>query len=223
MENNRYREEEKELEEQNKEQDNQTPSNEEEIDNDNNPSNENELDEAMNENNELEEELKKDSKAIKKLKKKNHHLEEENKKLNDEIAHLNDQLLRNRAELENFKRRTNEERIRERKYAMQDFFSELISVIDTFDKVVSAKTDDEKLKKYLVGFVMINNNIKQILESYGVKKIECLNQEFDPAFHQAIEVVEVENVSPNQVVEVIADGYLYKDSVLRPAMVKVSK
>ena len=143
--------------------------------------------------------------------------------MTDEILYLKDQLLRNQAELENFKRRTNEERIRERKYAMQDFFTELITVIDTFDKVVSAKTDDEKLKKYLVGFVMINNNMKQILENYGVKKIECLNQEFDPTFHQAIEVVEVENTSPNIVVEVIADGYLYKDRVLRPAMVKVSK
>lgn len=213
MENNRYREEEKE-------QENQT----EITENDTSEESMTELDElVMEENEELSEELKKDSKLIKKLKKKAHHLEEENQKLSDQITYLKDQLLRNQAELENFKRRTNEERIRERKYAMQDFFSEIINVIDTFDKVVSAKTDDEKLKKYLVGFVMINNNIKQILESYGVKKIECLNKEFDPAFHQAIEVVEIENSKPNMVVEIIADGYLYKDRVLRPAMVKVSK
>lgn len=217
MENNRYREEEKELEQQEEQKEDESNETLEAT------KEESEIDELVEESEELEEELKKDSKLIKKLKKKNHHLEDENKKLNDEIAHLNDQLLRNRAELENFKRRMNEERIRERKYAMQDFFTELIGVIDTFDKVVSAKTDDEKLKKYLVGFVMINNNIKQILESYGVKKIECLNQEFDPTFHQAIEVVEVENTPSNQVVEVIADGYLYKDRVLRPAMVKVSK
>lgn len=218
MENNRYREEEKE-----QEQEAQTEVNdsaEEEVkENDETES----VEELFEENEELSEELKKDSKTIKKLKKKNHHLEEDNQKLNDQITYLKDQLLRNQAELENFKRRTNEERIRERKYAMQDFFSEIINVIDTFDKVVSAKTDDEKLKKYLVGFVMINNNMKQILESYGVKKIECLNKEFDPAFHQAIEVVEVEESKSNMVVEVIAEGYLYKDRVLRPAMVKVSK
>lgn len=217
MENNRYREEEKELE---KQEETKVDESEKvtEI-----QSEKSEIDELVEDSEELEEELKKDAKYIKKLKKKNHHLEDENKKMADEILYLKDQLLRNQAELENFKRRTNEERIRERKYAMQDFFTELITVIDTFDKVVSAKTDDEKLKKYLVGFVMINNNMKQILENYGVKKIECLNQEFDPTFHQAIEVVEVENTSPNIVVEVIADGYLYKDRVLRPAMVKVSK
>lgn len=217
MENNRYREEEKELEQQEEKEEDKSeekvPAQEETL----------EIDELLETSEELEEELKKDSKYIKKLKKRNHHLEDENKKMSDEILYLKDQLLRNQAELENFKRRTNEERIRERKYAMQDFFTELISVIDTFDKVVSAKTDDEKLKKYLVGFVMINNNMKQILENYGVKKIECLNQTFDPAFHQAVEVVEVENTSPNIVVEVIADGYVYKDRVLRPAMVKVSK
>lgn len=217
MENNRYREEEKELE---KQEETKVDESEKVTEM---QSEKSEIDELVEDSEELEEELKKDAKYIKKLKKKNHHLEDENKKMTDEILYLKDQLLRNQAELENFKRRTNEERIRERKYAMQDFFTELITVIDTFDKVVSAKTDDEKLKKYLVGFVMINNNMKQILENYGVKKIECLNQEFDPTFHQAIEVVEVENTSPNIVVEVIADGYLYKDRVLRPAMVKVSK
>lgn len=213
MENNRYREEEKEQEAQAEANDNNTKEFFEESD----------VTESAEELFEENDESTKDSKTIKKLKKKNHQLEEENQKLNDQITYLKDQLLRNQAELENFKRRTNEERIRERKYAMQDFFSEIINVIDTFDKVVSAKTNDEKLKKYLVGFVMINNNMKQILESYGVKKIECLDKEFDSAFHQAIEVVEVENSKPNMVVEVIADGYLYKDRVLRPAMVKVSK
>lgn len=217
MENNRYREEEKEQETQT--EINENNKNEEMEKNVESES----VEESFDEKEEVIEELKNDSKTIKKLKKKNHNLEEDNKKLNDQISYLKDQLLRNQAELENFKRRTNEERIRERKYAMQDFFSEIINVIDTFDKVVSAKTDDEKLKKYLVGFVMINNNMKQILESYGVKKVECLNKEFDPAFHQAIEVVEVEDSKPNMVVEVIAEGYLYKDRVLRPAMVKVSK
>ena len=208
QENNRYREEEKELEEKN------------EVENENLEKPEVEEDEVETEKDEIDQELKKDSKQIKKLKKRNNQLEKE---LTDQVAFLKDQLLRNQAELENFKRRTNEERIRERKYAMQDFFSEIISVIDTFDRVVSAKTDDEKLKKYLTGFVMINNNIKQIMENYGVKKIDCLNKPFDPAYHQAIEVVEVEGVEPNIVVEVIAEGYLYKDRVLRPSMVKVSK
>ena len=67
---------------------------------------------------------------------------EEYHALVEEVASLKDDLLRNRAELENFKRRNNEERIRERKYALQDFLMELIDVKDIYDKAVKVKTDD---------------------------------------------------------------------------------
>ena len=140
-----------------------------------------------------------------------------------EVANLKDDLLRNRADLENFKRRNNEERIRERKYALQDFLMELIDVIDIYDKAVSVKTDDEKLNKFLSGFIMINNRLKQILEHYEVKQIDALNKPFDPSFHSAIEAIKVDGVEPNTVVEVIITGYTYKDRVLRPSMVKVSE
>lgn len=137
MENNRYREEEKELEK-------ETIS-EKDVD-----SKEQVLvEELEKELEETEEELKNDIKFNKKLKKKIKHLEDENAKLTEELNQAKDQLLRNRADLENFKRRTAEERIKERKYAMQDFFSEIIDVIDVFDKAVNVNTDDEKLKKYL--------------------------------------------------------------------------
>jgi molecular chaperone GrpE len=140
-----------------------------------------------------------------------------------EVANLKDDLLRNRADLENFKRRNNEERIRERKYALQDFLMELIDVIDIYDKAVSVKTEDEKLNKFLSGFIMINNRLKQILEHYEVRQIDALNKPFDPSFHSAIETVKVDGVEPNTVVEVVITGYTYKDRVLRPSMVKVSE
>ena len=217
MENNRYREEEKELQE-------QSANDTEILDETKKTVEESENVEPLEEqDDEADNESKKDSKASKKLKKKIKSLEDDNLNLNEQIKLLNDQLLRNRAELENFKRRTNEERIKERKYAYQDFFSEIIDVIDVFDKAVSVKTDDEKFNKYLSGFVMINSRLKQTLESYGVTKIESLNKPFDPAFHQALDVVEVEGVEPNIIVEVVMEGYLYKDRVLRPSMVKVSK
>lgn len=211
METGRYREEEKELENEGSE-----ASNEENEDVDVDTEKDIEIEE-------LESEVKKESKQLKKLKKKNQNLELEIETLNETIKTLKDQLLRNQAELENFKRRTNEERIKERKYAMQDYFMEVIDILDVFDQAVNVKTDDEKLNKYLSGFVMINNRFKQILESYGVKKIECLHQTFDPAFHQAMEVVEVDGVESNIIVEVVMSGYTYKDRVLRPSMVKVSK
>lgn len=148
---------------------------------------------------------------------------EEYHQLVEEVAKLKDDLLRNRADLENFKKRNNEERIRERKYALQDFLLDLIDVIDIYDKAVNIKTDDEKLNKFLSGFVMINNMLKQKLASYEVKQIDALNKEFDPSFHSAIETVEKEGVEPNIVVEVVMTGYTYKDRVLRPSMVRVSK
>lgn len=148
---------------------------------------------------------------------------EEYHQLVEEVAKLKDDLLRNRADLENFKKRNNEERIRERKYALQDFLLDLIDVIDIYDKAVNIKTDDEKLNKFLSGFVMINNMLKQKLANYEVKQIDALNKEFDPSFHSAIETIEKEGVEPNIVVEVVMTGYTYKDRVLRPSMVRVSK
>ena len=140
-----------------------------------------------------------------------------------EVEKLNDDLLRNRAELENFKRRTNEERIKERKYALQSFLTDLIGIIDIYDKAVNIQTEDEKLKKFLNGFVMINKNLKQVLERYEVKAIDALNKPFDPAYHNAMETVKIEGVEPDIVVEVVITGYMYKDRVLRPSMVKVSE
>lgn len=197
MENNRYREEEKESE-----VTSETTT---------------EVQEPVTEEHDETVDNKKDKKH------KKNHLYEQNQKLKQENEELKDQLLRNRAELENFKKRTNEERIKERKYALTDFLMQLIDVVDIFDKAVNVKTEDEKLKQFLSGFVMINTSFKQILERNGVKQIEALGQPFNPEYHSAMETVEVEGTEPNIIVEEIMTGYIYKDRVLRPSMVKVSK
>ena len=196
MENNRYREEEKEMD--------VAPETE-----------------IVEETKEVESDMSEENKKNKKHKK--NHLYEENQTLKKENAELKDQLLRNLAELENFKKRTNEERIKDRKYALADFLMQLIDTLDIFDKAVNKQTDDEKLKQFLDGFAMINKSFKQILERNGVKPIEALGKPFDPAYHSAIETVEVEGTDSNIVVEELMTGYIYKDRVLRPSMVKVSK
>ena len=162
-----------------------------------------------------------DEKLTKKQKKNK--LVQENEALKQEVENLKDLLLRERAELENFKKRNNEERIKDRKYALTDFLMELIDVIDIFDKAVNVKTEDEKLKKFLSGFEMVNKTFKQILSNNGVEQIEAIGKPFNPSFHSAIETVQVEGVEPNMVVEEIMTGYTYKDRVLRPSMVKVSE
>lgn len=198
-ENNRYREEEKELEEELQEESVEVEENIEA---------------------EPEVESKKETKIDKNKKVKK--LQERIKELEASEALLKNEMLKDRAELENFKRRMNEERIKDRKYASQDVFSEIINVLDIFDKAVNMPTEDPTLKNFLIGFVMINNQFTSILENYGVKKIKAVGEKFDPAYHSAIETVETDDVESGIILEEVMTGYLYKDRVLRPSMVKVS-
>ena len=218
MENNRYREEEKEQEEIKDQKELESVVIEKSLDDDRNVNHDN--DETLK-NDDVKN--NKSKKEIKKLKKKLEESEKVNEELLQKISALTNEMLKDRAELENFKRRTNEERIRERKYALNDFLLELINVLDIFDRAVSTKTDDEKLAKYLMGFQMVNAQLQQILTKNGVSKIEALNKKFDTLYHSAVETVECENVESGVVVEEIMTGYMYKDRVLRPSMVKVSK
>jgi len=140
-----------------------------------------------------------------------------------EVNKYRDLYLRSLAEMENFKKRINEERIRERKYFNQGLMEKLVDALDIFDKTVNIETDDEKLKNFLIGFKMINNNLKQILEAEGVKLIVSLGQPFNPAFHHAIDTGYDERYEEDVVIEEIQRGYLFKDRLLRPALVKVNK
>lgn len=143
-------------------------------------------------------------------------LKEENKKLKE-------QYLRVLADSENFKKRINDERIIERKYGSQRLIEKLIPQTDLFDKVVNMKTDDEMLKNFLIGFEMINNNIKQVLEEEGVKKIKTVGEKFDPRFHHAEETEWIEDMEEDMIISEMLSGYMYKDRVIRPSHVKVNK
>lgn len=149
--------------------------------------------------------------------------EDETEKIKEELKMLSDRYLRMMAETENFKKRINEERIRERKYGAQRIFERLIDVLDIFDQALSVKTDDEKLKNFLTGFEMVNRQLKEIAEDEGVKKIDCHEKIFNPAYHHAMDVGNDLEKGENAILEVYQNGYLYKDRVLRPALVKVNK
>lgn len=168
-------------------------------------------------NEEVKKEKKeKENKYDKKYKEKIEKLEKEN---ND----LKDRLLREIAELDNFKKRTNLERINERKYASINLVSELINHLDNLRQVVNMTTEDEVLKNFLIGFKMINDQIFEVLKNDGLEMIDGLNKKFDPAYQQAIEVVENNELEDNIVVEILKPGYIYKDRVIKPALVKVNK
>lgn len=143
--------------------------------------------------------------------------------LKAEVAKLSDLYLRTLADAENFKKRINDERTRERKYASQSLLEKLVNVTDIFDKAVNSNVDDEKLKNFLIGFQMINKNIQDILEEEGVSKIESLGKIFDPKVHHAVETVNDEEKEDNIIVQERQTGYYYKDRILRPALVVVNK
>lgn len=175
-----------------------------------------------------EEAAKTEAKATKKEVKSKHKIEIE--KLNAEIEALKnenlkirDDYLRARADMENTKRRLNDEAIQNRKYASMKLVEALVNPVDMLVKVCSAEQTNPELNNFLIGFKMISNQIVDILQGDGLKEIEALGKEFDPNIHHAISKEHKEGVEPNMVIEVLQVGYKYKDRLVRPAMVKVSE
>ncbi|CDD29334.1 protein GrpE [Clostridium sp. CAG:433] len=170
------------------------------------------------------EEIKEEKKAEEpKEHKKEHKKEKKLEELQNEVNTLKDKNMRIAAEMVNTLRRKDEETNRLLKYSNESLITELLPVIDNFERAlnVDAKTTD--IESYQKGMTMIYNSLKNILEKFEVKEIEAIDKEFDPSFHQAVMQEEKEGTKENIVIEVLQKGYTYKDKVIRPAMVKVSK
>jgi molecular chaperone GrpE len=176
------------------------------------------VEDELTETNETNKQSNKESKKEKKNK-----LKEENDKLTQEVKNLKENLLRNAAELENFKKRINQERIQDRKYASKHLIFEILTPLDQLSKIVNMKTDNDMLKNFLIGFKMVNDQLFNVLETDGVKEIDALHKPFDPKLHYAIEKVSDETKDNGINLEVIQKGYTYKEQLLRPAMVKVNE
>lgn len=138
---------------------------------------------------------------------------------------MEDALLRSRAEFVNYRKRLEDEQIRNLKYCNEDIIKELLPIIDNFERAI--KLDDanltDELSKFLEGFKMMYCNQIAVLEKNGVKAIDGNNKVFDSNYHEAIMTEHRDNVEPGMVLEVLQKGYLLKDKVIRHAMVKVSE
>ena len=158
-------------------------------------------------------------------KKKDNKSKKEIDKLLKEKNELNDKVLRINAEMQNMKRRYEEEIANIYKYNGVDFIKKLLPTVDNFERAI--KEDDnnlnDELSKFLEGFKMIYSNLKNILSDYGVKEIDCLHQEFNPNTMDAVLTDKDENYESNIVLDVMQKGYIYNDKVIRPAMVKVNE
>lgn len=165
-----------------------------------------------------------DKKEKKEKKKKDKHEDKLNEAYNM-ISELEDKLLREKAELVNYRKRKEEETSRMLMYSNEDLAKSLLPIVDNFERAINMDDDnlEDEVSKFLSGFKMIYCNLINTLEKYGVKAIDGANKPFDPTYHQAIMTEKRDGVEPEMVIEVLQKGYLLKDKVIRPAMVKVSE
>jgi len=141
----------------------------------------------------------------------------------EQIKELKNDLLKEQADMQNTKKRLEKERITERKYAAMNVCKNLLTPLDHFNLALKHETTSEENEKIFQGFKMIKDQLNKALEDEGVSVIDALNEEYDPNFHQAIMTEKVEDKEANVVLEVLQEGYMFKDRVIRPAIVKISE
>ncbi|HIU11985.1 MAG TPA: nucleotide exchange factor GrpE [Candidatus Onthocola stercorigallinarum] len=157
--------------------------------------------------------------------KKNNKDKEKIEKLEKEKSELNDKVLRLSAEMQNMRRRYDEEINKICKYDGEELVIKLLTIVDNFERAIKLDDRDlsDELSKFLSGFKMIYTNLLNILDSMDVKVIEAQGLEFDPTKMEAVLTEKDENLPANVVIEVLQKGYTYKDKVIRVAMVKVNE
>lgn len=156
-------------------------------------------------------------------KKRVQELEEEIIKLQEELAVSKNAYYKAYADADNMKKRLQSEADNVRKYRIQSFAQEVLPILDSLERALDVKVDDQNIKNYVKGFEMIYTQLKAALEKEGVKEIEALNQPFDPNFHNALMQEKAEGVESGMVIQVLQKGYMLKDRVLRATLVKVSE
>ncbi|MFI3307375.1 MAG: nucleotide exchange factor GrpE [Mycoplasmatota bacterium] len=166
-----------------------------------------------------------DKKAKKEKKNKKNDQTQIIEKLNFLNKEYEEKALRAQAELINYRKRKDEEMSRMYKYASEDVIKEILPTIDNFERAIlldDANLTDE-LSKFLSGFKMIYASLKNVLDKYEVKAIDSTEVEFDPSIHQAVLTEKIDGMESGKIIDILQKGYMLKDKVIRPAMVKVSE
>lgn len=142
-----------------------------------------------------------------------------------EAAENKDKALRAVAEMENIRRRAENDIAAATKYAVERFASEMIAVRDSLDlaSTVELSHSAEAVQKMFEGLELTLKLLDGVFEKFGISIVDPKGEKFDPNWHQAISTLESDETPPNHVVNVVQKGYLLKDRVLRPAMVVVAK
>ncbi|MCI9631313.1 nucleotide exchange factor GrpE [Thomasclavelia cocleata] len=150
-------------------------------------------------------------------------VEEQLKALEEEVNTWKTDYYKVFADMENLKRRLQNEHANTMKFMMQSFIEQLLPVVDNFERSLTVENPSEEIKNFLKGYEMIYNQLMQVLQSQGVEVIKTEGEEFDPNFHQAVMTVKDDNFKSNMIVEELQRGYKLKDRVIRASLVKVSE
>jgi molecular chaperone GrpE len=150
-------------------------------------------------------------------------LVKENEELKAKIEEAENRILRLQADYENSRRRAKLDLAATEKYKSQSLITGLLPAIDNFERALQIEVDNEQTKSVLQGVEMVYRSLLDALKAEGAEQIEAVGKEFDPNLHQAIMQVEDANFDSNIVVEELQKGYILKDRVIRPSMVKVNQ
>ena len=141
--------------------------------------------------------------------------------LQAEVAAARDQVLRANAEMQNVRRRAEQDVEKAHKFALERFAGELLAVVDNLERALAAIAEEDATQRE--GVELTLKSLLATLEKHGVNLINPQGETFNPEHHQAITMLEVAGVAPNAVVEVMQKGYSINGRLLRPAMVVVAK
>ena len=164
---------------------------------------------------------KKRDKHHEEIKKLKEELAEKDKQIND----LNEKIRYNQAELINYRKRKEDEVTNRLKYANQDLISELILILDNFERAIRLDDNNltDELSKFLKGFKMMYASFDDVLKKYGLEEIEAEHKKYDPNTMEALMTDSDKDYEDEEVLEVLLKGYRLKDRVIRPASVRVNK
>ena len=143
-------------------------------------------------------------------------------KKDEQIEELTDRVKRTMAEFDNYRKRTEKEKAAMYEIGVKSVFEKLLSVVDNFERGLATLEEEQKQEPFAAGMDKTYQLLLKLMEEMEVKPIEAVGAEFDPNLHNAVMHVDDEEAGDNVVVEEFQKGYTYRDSVIRPSMVKVA-
>jgi len=147
-----------------------------------------------------------------------------NNEIQEELKDTQNKYLRLLAELENSRKRMQKEKSEALSFAIENTIAEFLPLIDNFENALNfAKESTEEVKNWATGFQMILSQLKDVLHNHGIVAFHSVGNNFDPHFHEAVEIVETNDYPNGSIIEEFAKGYKSTNRTIRPARVKVTK